>query len=151
MTLATCSEDGMGRYAYLSGEIGSVDPGSAAEPGIELDLGVFGAVARGGPHCHRHWSRSQKQLAVCWCGGSSGKYGTGCGVAVVGWGDMAVAFLGVVSSGCGCGRGVRRSRHVDGVAAAAGHRAGAGVEAGEYFVEAVADTPQEPAVAPSSA
>ena len=36
-------------------------------------------------------------------------------------GDMAVAFLGVVSSGCGCGRGVRRSRHVDGVAAAAGH------------------------------
>ena len=88
----------MWRDAYLPGEIGSVDAGSAAEPVIELDLGVFGAVAVGGPHCHRHWSRSQKQLAVCWCGGSSGRYGAGCGVAVVGCDDMAVAFLGVVSA-----------------------------------------------------
>jgi hypothetical protein len=50
---------------YLSGEIGSVDPGSAVELGIELELAVFGAMALGGPHCHRHWARSQKQLAVC--------------------------------------------------------------------------------------
>jgi hypothetical protein len=108
-----------GATSYLSGEIGSVDSGSAAELGIELDLGVFGAATLGGPHCHRHSVRSQKQLAVCWCGGSSGKYGTGCGVAVVDRGDM-VAFLGVdhqgvdadevsvgvgTSTACGCHRG----------------------------------------------
>ena len=92
----------MWRDAYLSGEIGSVDAGSAAEPVIELDLGVFGAAAVGGPHCHRHWSRSQKQLAVCWCGGSSGRYGAGCGVAVVGCDEMAVLPWGGVGSGCGC-------------------------------------------------
>ena len=78
--------------AYLPGE------GSTAESGIELDLCVFGAAAPGEPHCHRHWSRSQKQLAVCWCGGSSGEYGAGCGVAGVSCDDMAVAFLGVVSA-----------------------------------------------------
>jgi hypothetical protein len=100
--------------AYLPGEIGSVDAGSAAEPVIELDLGLFGAAVVGGPHCHRHWSRSQKQLAVCWCGGSSGRCSAGCGVAVVGCDDMAVAFLGVVSAQ-GVDADEVRGRHVDGL------------------------------------
>jgi hypothetical protein len=103
-----------GATLYLSGEIGSVDSGSAAELGIELELDVFGAATLGGLHCHRHWVRSQKQLAVCWCGRSSGKYGTGCGVAVVGRGDM-VAFLGVDQLGVWMRTRCPRGRHVDGL------------------------------------
>jgi hypothetical protein len=84
---------------YLSGESSSVDPEAAVEPGIEPDIGICGGAGR--PHCHRHSARSQKQLTVCWCGGSSGRYGAGCGVAVAGCGDMAVAFLRVVSAQVG--------------------------------------------------
>jgi hypothetical protein len=108
------SQDGTRRDAYLSGEIGSIAPGSAAAPGIELDLGVCGA-ALGGPHCHRHWSRSQKQLAVCWCGGSSGRYGAGCGVAVVGCDDMAVLPWVVSAQGVNADEVSVGVGHVDGL------------------------------------
>ena len=95
------------------------------EPFVALSSGVCPSLdAAADPHCHRHCARSQKQLAVCSCGGSSGNCGTGCGVGVVGCGGMAVAFLGVVSSGsmkCPSESAIRR------VAAAVAFRAGVAV------------------------